>query len=148
MKAGEVSLEFGRSTVSKVTRRTDSKHLRDSNQLTNSLLVQADVHFVNSPVLNPGHRRRCSTSYCAKFHAARTKRRLIFRRNNMATGGEESELKSSTPTRSSGKRKASAVREWRYQKRRRKCERERKKLKMDFAKSSEMFPHLAFFGGM
>ncbi len=63
----------------------------------------------------------------------------------MATGGEESELKSSTPTRSSGKRKASAVKKWRYQKRRRKCAEEKiKKLKMYFAKSSEMFPLLAF----
>lgn len=34
----------------------------------------------------------------------------------MATGGEESELTSSTPTRSSGKRKAAAVKKWRNQK--------------------------------
>lgn len=100
----------------------ESKAFRDSYTNCKTLLVRADVHFMNSPVLNPGHRPRCSTSCRAKFQAARTKPSCIFRLNNMAAGGEESELKSSTPTRSSGKRKASAVKKWRYQKRRRKCE--------------------------
>lgn len=57
----------------------------------------------SSPALNPGHRPRWSTSRCAKIPAARTKPGCIFRRSNMATGGEESELRSSTPTGSSGK---------------------------------------------
>lgn len=55
----------------------------------------------------------------------------------MATGGEESELKSSTPTRSSGKRKASAVKKWRNQKKNVGESVEKKKLKMYPAKSTD-----------
>lgn len=64
----------------------------------------------------------------------------------MATGGEESELKSSTPTGSSGKRKASAVKSGDIRnvgEKTKKQNKKIKKLKTYFARSSEMFPRLA-----
>lgn len=55
----------------------------------------------------------------------------------MATGGEESELTSSTPTRSSGKRKAAAVKKWRNQKNVGGAG--KKEIRSVSARSSEMF---------
>lgn len=53
---------------------------------------------MNSP--EPELRLRSRTSCRAKFQAARTKLRRIFRWSCVAADGEESELRSSTPTRS------------------------------------------------
>lgn len=82
----------------------------------NPLLVGADVHFLNSPVLNPGHRLRCTTSCCAKIQAPEQSGAVFL---DGATWLQVVRSQNSSPPLLQDppeKEKASAVREWRNQK--------------------------------
>lgn len=116
-------LSASQTTAYQQPKHEDSLHQRGTARIQKPLVVSADVHFVFSPVWKPGHRLCWSSGCRAKFQAGRTKPGCIFRASSMATGGEESELESSTPTRSSAK-KVPAVKKWKRQENAaRKCER-------------------------